>query len=94
MLKLSHPEHDMFDAVEKYLLRLVKTQFVNFSFTKEFRAIPAAIIGAAFDKQLAKRAEKLAIAAEKRREREAVEAKYCGLGKYVENYDHAALKHK
>ena len=49
MHKLAHPEPEMFLQIEKSIHRLVRNQYVNFSFTKEFRAIPSIIVDSAFD---------------------------------------------
>ena len=50
MHKLAHPEPEMFLQIEKSIHRLVRNQYVNFSFTKEFRSIPATIVDSAFER--------------------------------------------
>ena len=86
MHNLAHPTKDMFSSLEKSVHRLIRNQYVNFSFTREFRAIPAAIIGAAFDQQLKERAERLTREREKmerERKQKEIESQCFGLGRYV-----------
>lgn len=92
MRRLSSPTKDMFDALERSTLRLIRNQYVTFSFTREFRAIPAAIIGAAFDKQLRERAKKLEMKTQERKRREALENSCLGLGVYINHKQLSATK--
>ena len=83
MQRLASPTKDMFDGLERSTLRLIRNQYVTFSFTREFRGIPAAIIGAEFDKQLKERAKKLERKTQERKRREALESSCLGLGVYI-----------
>ena len=44
MHNLAHPTKDMFSSLENSVHRLIRNQYANFSFTREFSSLPRVII--------------------------------------------------
>jgi hypothetical protein len=52
ILKLVHPEADMFVTVEKSMYQLVRDQYTSFSFTNEFTELPSKLLGGVLHRRL------------------------------------------
>jgi hypothetical protein len=69
MHHLAYPTKEIFDSLEKNIHLLVRNQYIDYSFTKEFANIPSIINAAIYEHHFLKRAEK------EKRELEKFEAK-------------------